>query len=362
MKKILLFIFIILSCILNVYAENIYEYSDINNSIDVSTDNFIYTNISYSNSIDSLGNHFFNINNIHNVSNRKVPISISIGMFDINRKNIGTIVYCSSSDYDSDYSGVLLNKNESRSVKISIKSKYFIEGKNINDLKGFSILNDNSNCDSAGFFKYKDLTIEEIKNGKVAIVSKKDNKGIDYNTIINYIKKYIPNIKLNRDNMIFITIILVIYFIICTLLAFLYRKMFEREIGCVVYIPILSNFYSAQMALGKLFAYIYLIFIIIGLILKSKILIIIGLIIFIILFIINIYKMISKKYNFLYFKVFKDEKENNNIHSNKFINNEIKEEIIEKEVDNKENVDDDLIDEVINNEDEDESDLTKLFK
>lgn len=115
------------------------------------TDNFSYQELSY----DS-GQVTFK--NVKNISDEAKPMSISIALFNNEKKNIGTINYCNKDD--------ILNSKEEKSYTISINSKYLAKKNKINDIKYIAILNDNINCRVTGSEEYVDQNIKEIGTAK----------------------------------------------------------------------------------------------------------------------------------------------------------------------------------------------------
>ena len=132
--KVFLVLLVSLS-IKTVYAENYKIKELIPYEIDttIHTDNFSYKGIYF----DKRGVHF---NGIKNLTDEKKPISISIGMFDKNGKNIGTINFCEMD----------LNGKDEMSFIIEFEDKYFGEGKTVKDVKYIAVLGDNITCKKKG--------------------------------------------------------------------------------------------------------------------------------------------------------------------------------------------------------------------
>lgn len=137
MKRIIkvFFVLLISLSIKTVYAENYKIKELIPYEIDttIHTDNFSYKGIYF----DKRGVHF---NGIKNLTDEKKPISISIGMFDKNGKNIGTINFCEMD----------LNGKDEMSFIIEFEDKYFGEGKTVKDVKYIAVLGDNITCKKKG--------------------------------------------------------------------------------------------------------------------------------------------------------------------------------------------------------------------
>lgn len=137
MKRIIkvFFVLLIALSIKTVYAENYKIKELIPYKVDttIHTDNFSYKGIYF----DKRGVHF---NGIKNLTDEKKPISISIGMFDKNGKNIGTINFCEMD----------LNGKDEMSFIIEFEDKYFGEGKTVKDVKYIAVLGDNITCKKKG--------------------------------------------------------------------------------------------------------------------------------------------------------------------------------------------------------------------
>lgn len=141
MKRIVKIIFILIVClsIKTVYAENykIKELIPYNTDITLSTNNFTYKGIYFD--LESV--HF---NGIVNLTDKKIPVSISIGLFDKSGINIGTINYCD----------LFLDAKQEMSFRIDFSKEYFGNGKTNKDVKYIAVLGDNIKCKTGGSHKY----------------------------------------------------------------------------------------------------------------------------------------------------------------------------------------------------------------
>lgn len=149
MKKVLKVLIIVMTLFItkNVYAAN-YEIrelipTDIKTTI--VTNNFSYREFSYSD-----GTIYFT--SIKNLSDEKKKVSISIGLFNKNKKNIGTINYCGN-ELDSKAEG---------KFQIEVTNKYLGKDYELKDIKYISVLGDNIKCRTSGHDEFIGQTVEEI--------------------------------------------------------------------------------------------------------------------------------------------------------------------------------------------------------
>ena len=153
MKRIIMFITILVITLVsqNVYAANynIKELIPVNAHTTIGTNNFRYIDFYYNDNemeADGLKNNFIIFSKIKNVSDEKRAVTVSIGLFDKDKKNIGTINYCSSKDKTSVVAGTELNPDEEKSYVIEVNKKYLADKKTVKDLKYIIILRYNTKC------------------------------------------------------------------------------------------------------------------------------------------------------------------------------------------------------------------------
>lgn len=155
MKKILYGVLILLIGVItiNVKAANygFKELIPINIKNTLVTNNFSYQQFYYEN-----GEIVFN--NIKNLSDKDLPISISLAFFDENKKNLGIMNYCAESD--------VLKSKSNREYTIALTNSDLGKGKSIKDIKYIAILTDNINCNKEPSFEYVGYSIEDIGMGK----------------------------------------------------------------------------------------------------------------------------------------------------------------------------------------------------
>lgn len=143
------------------------------------------------------GGKSITIENVENKTDTDRYASISIGLFDEDKKNIGTINYCSKSEDE----GKKLKYREQRPVDIEITKDYLVKGKKVKDIKYISVLSDNPNCRTDGSQEYEGQTVEKI--------------GLPKNTLID------------NDSQMLITIILVI--VVVLVILFVYQFLFTNR-------------------------------------------------------------------------------------------------------------------------------------
>lgn len=169
MKRIIMFITILVITLVsqNVYAANynIKELIPVNAHTTIGTNNFRYIDFYYNDNemeADGLKNNFIIFSKIKNVSDEKKAVTVSIGLFDKDKKNIGTINYCSSKDKTSVVAGTELNPDEEKSYVIEVNKKYLADKKTVKDIKYISILSDNPNCTTGSSLGFVGQTVDEI--------------------------------------------------------------------------------------------------------------------------------------------------------------------------------------------------------
>lgn len=169
MKRIIFFITILVITLVsqNVYAANynIKELIPVNNHTTIGTNNFRYIDFYYNDNemeADGLKNNFIIFSKIKNVSDEKKAVTVSIGLFDKDKKNIGMINYCSTKDKTSVVAGTELNPDEEKSYVIEVNKKYLADKKTVKDIEYISILSDNPNCTTGSSLDFVGQTVDEI--------------------------------------------------------------------------------------------------------------------------------------------------------------------------------------------------------
>ena len=109
-------------------------------------DNLLYKDIVYKDGVISTSY-------VKNNAKEAKKLSVSIALFDEDKKNVGTINYCSEA----------LNPNEKKDkFIIDVSSTYLVKGKTYKDVKYIAVLSENENCRTGGATEYEGQTIEKI--------------------------------------------------------------------------------------------------------------------------------------------------------------------------------------------------------
>ena len=180
MKKIFLIIITTLMITLSVNAENydLNELIPINKETTLGTDNLRYINFSYKEQENKIV-----FENIKNVSNEDKAITITIALFSEDKKNIGTVNYCTNNMPTNNQVRVL-KPNESTPYQIAITKDYLGDEYNLKDIKYIAVISDNKNCLTKNKDIYLGQKIDEIGQAKNNTLSKSAELLIKMLTII----------------------------------------------------------------------------------------------------------------------------------------------------------------------------------
>lgn len=315
-NKIVFFLAVIVSFFtINVNAEELNTLYPIDSVISIQTKNFSYSGMKFNSGVkDRNGYPVISFGSITNnsKSTKPIPISIDILMFDSSQKNIGFITYCSEKDLDTDYSGAVIRQKESLPFNLSIVKKYFVKEKSYSDVAYFSVLDDNEYCKVGAYDKYEGLTYEEIKNG----ITKTEKSPADkINDLIFSLGAGVGFIG------VFIFILLFVYIIYGVILNALYKRMYAEK-TVLAYLPFTNVYITIKLAFGSMIAKIYMIlyFLSFGLVfLHLEILTAILSLVSGVAFILVIIKLITGKYDLLYFEPSVNNT-NNNVGLNEYNN------------------------------------------
>lgn len=161
-KTITIIILVITALTINVQAANyqLKELIPLNTETTIVTDNFSYKGLEYNNK--SNDNPEITFKGIKNLTTENIPISISIGLFDKNKENIGIINYCSTSDQKSFLKDLGLDSKKEVSYSIPITANVLATNKKNTDIKYIAILSDNINCRINGSKDYIGKKVEDI--------------------------------------------------------------------------------------------------------------------------------------------------------------------------------------------------------
>ena len=306
MKKIgkILLLLVLLFCFYyNVDAKdyNVKELISISDTATVKTDTFTYNNIKYVPLAEGAKYAKFNFESVVNNTDKSIPVSIDILLFDKDKKNIGYVTYCSKKDYSSDYANFELKGKATTAFSINIEKRYFVvvdEKKEIfkeaKDISYYSVYDENVYCHIGGYDKYKGLTLEEIDKGELAekkttpteeISVFKDS--IDFKSLLKYA-----------------IILIVVYGVTGIVLNELDKRM-NATSSPIAYLPIGNNYVSMKLAFGDLIAKIYVVCLFISIVLyvlSIRFLLYLFGFASSVAFIIDIVKLITKKYDLLIFE------------------------------------------------------------
>ena len=299
MKKVILNILIIIgffSLCINVKAEE-YQLNSlipIDSFATVKTEKFNYIDFIY----DSSGNAKIVFGAITNNTSVKNPVSINILLFDGEQKNIGFLTYCSDKDISSDYAGFKLSGGQSSAFKIDVTKRYFVDGYNSSNVKYIAVMDENKYCHIGGYDNYKGLTISEIIESNSVGINEKQS----------IFSKFKFNFNFNLDNKIIFIILysliaLAVFILYASIINALNKKMYYRG-TILAYIPIINVFVAVKLAFGKIITLIYIVLYLISgfLYLKVSILLYIVSGFSVLALIIDIIKLITKKYDLFYFE------------------------------------------------------------
>lgn len=270
-----------------------------NEEATVKTDTFTYTNFVYVPAKVGSKYGMVEFEEITNNTDKLIPISINLLMFDKNKKNIGFITYCSTKDISSDYSQMKIKGNAKSPFSITVTDTYFVEGYEAKDISYFAVLDENEYCHIGGYDKYRGLTIEQISDGVVASNLDEDgNEQFSFDKFINglNLKKILSKIVIS----------IILLFVVGFFLNLINKKIFADS-SILSYLPLTNCFIAIKCCFGKKISYIFLVILLISCGLYfinviGKILLYLIFIISIIAFFIDIYKLISKKYEFCFYE------------------------------------------------------------
>lgn len=301
MKKSLLFLFFLtfsLFFVKNVSAKeySIKEYIPVEDASSVNTDLFYYQNMKFVFHVNSKGLALITFDSIDNHSNKKVPISINLLLFDKDKKNIGYLTYCSDKDIESDYANFKIEPLQSHVFAINLTNIYFTKDKSSDDLKYVVVFDENPYCQIGGYARYEGKTLDQIIDQINAHDSTFSNR--IYEVIQSFIHSSFATI------IIYILIAIVLLSITGNIINKLYYR-FYRVSTNLAYIPLLNFYICVKLAFGGLVGIGYFFSLLLALLLwyfKIPFLLFIVIIIGVISFFIVIFKLITKKYDFLFFE------------------------------------------------------------
>ena len=247
----------------------------------VDTEYFTYDSVYYRDGYIIFGS-------IKNLDKTKKPVSITLGLFDKNEKNIGVINYCSNKDYDSEYADTELMSMDATGYRIKVSDKYLSKGKSGDDIYYLSVLDDNEYCTVGGYLNYEGMTLDQIF---------KDTKKEASSFFFDF------SDSLSMIVLVILAICLFCYIINGIILNSLHRRMYERGTA-LAWIPICNSYLCVKLSFGKPVAIGYLFLIVISLFLPQSMMLVVSSIssvFMVICFIVVIIKLVTKNY-FLFTK------------------------------------------------------------
>lgn len=169
MKKIILFLITLLFLtITDVDAAN-YEIKELipnNIKTTVKGENLTYKGIIYDN--DKIS-----IEKIINNSYDEQFTSVSIGLFNDKKTNIGTVIYCEENK--------LQRKEFKDNIIIELDKKYLGENESKENIKYISVISENENCRKDGFHDFLGQKVEDI--GKINTTGKDEDAALLINIV-----------------------------------------------------------------------------------------------------------------------------------------------------------------------------------
>ena len=300
MKKYIKFIFILFVffyvCPVFAIQHITSEIIPISEVATVNTDTLLFYNMSYVSKVSGKDYGQFKFEYVKNNTDRKEYVGADILLFDMDKKNIGFLTYCSGNDVGSDYAQLELKGGDSSPFSINVTKKYFMEGKDSTNVSYYAILDANPYCQDGGYEKYVGLTMEEITNRRYAteksffdVSSLLDRTSLESflrAIIFTFVSAFISGFFLNP----------------------LYKSMFNYS-TVASYMPFFSHYVAMKLAFGEKLAKVYFASLIVSfLLLCFRILSSLYYLLIVVGFIalaIDIYKLVSRKYSMFYFETYK---------------------------------------------------------
>jgi len=312
MKKIYILITLLL-CLFsfsNVYAEEEVENTEktkinrhtmelipIDEVATVETNIFMYNNFKYIVEIPNETYAMLEFDSVTNKTKSEKPLSVSVLLFNEEKKNIGYVAYCSTKDLTGDYAQLKVNPKASSSLTIKVDRHYFTKNYTRSDVKYIAIKDDNDICFVGDEDKYGDLTISQINKGKLSP---------DYNedSIYSYLD-FIVNMGIYMFLFI-LMIIMSIYTYIAIIMNKLNKAMFDKKTK-LAFIPFVRTIISMNLSFGRIIAVIHLLAFILSIVMLVQgngILFYIVIFMSFVSFIVVLIKYYKNDYNLLFFDPF----------------------------------------------------------
>lgn len=217
MKKYLKICFIVVIAIMMVNVDAMQyktvEIFPVSESATVTTETFTYTDFIYVPALEGRRYGTIDFKSITNKTDKTIPVSVNILMFDKNKKNIGFLTYCSEKDISGDYGQMKIKPNATSEFSINVSDTYFVEGKTAKDIGYLAVLDDNKYCHIGGYTNYAGMTIEEISKRNSVY---QDNEKIDVS-------------KINIKKIVSTTITIIVLLIIGRICIRLFLKFKDKK-------------------------------------------------------------------------------------------------------------------------------------
>ena len=169
MKKLFVGIILFLSFLsLPVYAVDdydLYQLIPINKHANVETDHFIYKDFYYNDNEmqrESLHSNHIIFKEIVNKTKDTLPVSISVGFFDKDKKNIGTLNYCGTKE-DITFAAKEIGPEATVPYSMVVMKTDLIDKKDLKDIVYIAVLGENRTCSTGKVSENSGRTAEEIK-------------------------------------------------------------------------------------------------------------------------------------------------------------------------------------------------------
>ena len=160
LKTLIIIILVLITKEVSAANYNLKELIPVNIKTTIVTKNFSYKEFYYNES-----NHSIDFKNIKNLTDKALPISISIGLFGENKRNLSIINYCSKEE--------ILTSKEEKQLSIKVTSEDLPDDIRFENIKYIAILGDNINCRTSGNGEFVGQTVEEIGMPKNTMLDSK---------------------------------------------------------------------------------------------------------------------------------------------------------------------------------------------
>ena len=153
MKNKVLLLMILLGTLVmpKVFAAN-YEFNELipeKITTTIRGKHFLYKNFVYQDG-------FLRFESIKNISDEERPLTVSIGLFGSDKRNLGTVNYC------LDTESKIGSKQELSNYVIEVKGSSLADGKTVKDIKYIVLFSENENCTKGASLEFVGKNMDEI--------------------------------------------------------------------------------------------------------------------------------------------------------------------------------------------------------